>query len=102
MKMESGPGYIDMGEEITWIAAESRKLGEPIPVDVVRKVLCLEVEFQLLTGNAAIDDPQSDEPSILCAGDEGDAIREDSICPWCMSESGTTPPDEGGSGNTRE
>lgn len=93
MKMQSRPGFIDIGEEIAWIATRSRKLGEPIPVDVVRKVLCLEVEFQVLTGNAAIEDPNCDHQSILCAGDDIAGNGEDLLCPSCMLGLQSTPDD---------
>jgi len=65
----------------------------PLPVDVVRKVLCLEVEFQVLTGNAGIEDPNCDDRSILCASDEIDGNGEDLLCPWCMLGLESTPDD---------
>lgn len=53
--MRSGPERIDIDEAVEWVAEESERRGNRIPIDIVIRALCLYLEFQLLVGNMAFD-----------------------------------------------
>jgi len=94
MDMRSGPGFVDAEERIRWIAEEAERLGKPIPIDVVRAVLQLAIEFELLIGNAIVLDRSSEDASTPRIGDILDAILKNPLCRLCVLESAMTPPQE--------
>lgn len=98
--MRSAPGFVDAEEDIRWIVEQARRVGRPISFDVVGTILQLELEFELLVGNAIRLDRLSEDPSILCTGDNLHAIRKNPVCRLCILESGITLPQEDEAGQT--
>ena len=92
--MRSGRECIDMDEAIEWVLEKSKRLGKPIPIDVVVQVLCLYVEFQLSVGNVAVVVESPDDPIIIAVAGEGDALSKDFNSLRWMLGSRTSPSDE--------
>ena len=95
--MESRPGFLDEEELVHWITEQADRSGKPIPEELVRRVLELELEFEVLVGNAIRLDRPSEDLSILCIGDNVDIIQKNPICRLCVLALGTVPPQGDGS-----
>jgi len=102
MKVESESGWVDAEDEIHWIVERSKRLGEPLSTEVVRRVLQLQTAFALLTGDAVIVTRPCGDPAIICVEDEGDAVWEHPICRLCLLALGKTPPQGNGPEGTAE
>jgi len=99
--MKSKRGYIDEQEEIRWIVEESKRQGEPLTEDVVKRVLLLQTAFELKIGNAVVVTRPCGDPAIICLGDD-EAVQENPICALCMLAAGMTPSRGDEAGQTQE
>jgi len=100
--MKSQRGYIDEQEEIRWIVEQSKRQGEPLAEDVVKRVLLLQTAFELLIGNAVVVTRPCGEPAIICMGDDSEDMWENPLCALRMLAVGMTPPEGFALGQTPE
>lgn len=100
--MKPQRGSIDEEEEIRWIVERSKKLGEPLGEDLVKRVLLLQQAFELEIGNAVIVTRPCGEPAIICMGQDTEDMWENPVCALCMLAVGMPPPHGDGAGQTPE
>lgn len=100
--MKSQQGYIDEEEEIKWIVEQSKKQGQPLTENMVKRVLLLQTAFDLKIGIAVVVTRPCGDPAIICIGDESEDMWDNPICALCMLAAGMTPPQGDKPGETPE
>lgn len=82
--------FTDEDQEVEWIVRESKRRGDPIPAEVVGKVLGLWTEFEVLEGKALIVSGPCGQQAFFSLANRNDARRQALNCLLCMMEHGVT------------